>query len=87
MVQMTTISSKGQLVIPAALRRKYRLKSGSQVAVEDRDGHIALTPNPYDALLAMRGILKHAGEDAEAWLMKEKLKDREREERKAQVLR
>jgi AbrB family looped-hinge helix DNA binding protein len=53
--QMGTISSKGQLVIPAELRKKYRLKAGSRVAFEDVGGEIRIKPNPYDALLALRG--------------------------------
>ena len=55
MGQMATISSKGQLVIPAELRKKYRLKGGTKVAVGEQDGKIILTPNPYDELLALRG--------------------------------
>jgi AbrB family looped-hinge helix DNA binding protein len=55
MGHMVTVSSKGQLVIPAALRRKLRIKSGTRIAVEERDGQITLIPNPYDALLALRG--------------------------------
>jgi len=52
---MATISSKGQLVIPAELRKKYRLKAGSRVAFDDIGGEIRIKPNPYDALLALRG--------------------------------
>lgn len=55
MAHMATVSSKGQLVIPADLRKKYRLKSGSKVALHDKDGEIRIKPNPYDALLALRG--------------------------------
>lgn len=55
MTQMATISSKGQLVIPAELRKKYRLKAGSRVAFDDIGGEIRIKPNPYDALLALRG--------------------------------
>ncbi len=77
---MATISSKGQLVIPAELLKKYKLKAGSRVAIDDRDGEIRVKPNPYDALLAMRGILSHASEDIEAWSIAEKRKERERED-------
>lgn len=80
MSQMATISSKGQLVIPAELRKKYRLKAGSRVAVHDRDGHITVTPDPYDALLALRGILSNVGEDVETWMMEEKRRELDRED-------
>jgi AbrB family looped-hinge helix DNA binding protein len=59
MAHMVTVSSKGQLVIPAALRKKLRLKAGSRVSLEERDGQITVTPNPLEAVLALRG--KYAG--------------------------
>jgi AbrB family looped-hinge helix DNA binding protein len=86
MGHMATISSKGQLVIPAELRKKYRLKGGTKVAVDERDGKIILTPNPYDELLALRGCLSHVKEDVEAIWMEEKRQEREREEAKFREL-
>jgi AbrB family looped-hinge helix DNA binding protein len=80
MGQMGTIGAKGQLVIPAELRRKYNLKAGSRVSIDDADGHLTVTPNPYDALLALRGILSRVEEDVEGWWMEEKRKERERED-------
>ena len=55
MAHMATISSKGQLVIPAALRKKYRLKAGARVSVSEVDGEIRIIPNPFDEILALRG--------------------------------
>lgn len=85
MGQMATVSSKGQVVIPAALRKKLRIKGGTQVAVSERNGEITLTPNPYDALLALRGCLSHVEEDVEAWWLEEKRKERVREEAKLEA--
>jgi AbrB family looped-hinge helix DNA binding protein len=82
MGQMATVSSKGQVVIPASIRKKLRIKGGTRVSVNERDGEITLTPNPYDALLALRGCLSHVKEDVEAWWMEEKRKEREREDAK-----
>ena len=82
MGQIATVSSKGQVVIPASLRKKYRIKAGTHVSVGERDGQITLTPNPYDALLALRGSLSHVKEDIEGWLIEEKRKEREREDAK-----
>ena len=79
---IATVSSRGQLVIPARIRAKYRLKAGSRVKIEDRDGKITITPNPekgYDDVLALHGILSHIEEDVEGWWMEEKRKERERE--------
>jgi len=82
MGQMATVSSKGQVVIPSALRKKLRIVGGTRVAVSEKNGEITLNPNPYDALLALEGCLSHVEEDVEAWWMEEKRKEREREEAK-----
>ena len=80
MAQMATVSSKGQIVIPVELRKKFQLKAGTRVSIGERNGQITLTPNPYDELLALRGCLSHVDEDIEAWWMEEKRKERERED-------
>ncbi len=85
MGQMATVSSKGQIVIPAEIRKKLRIKGGTRVAVSERGGEITLTPNPFDALLALRGCLSHV-EDVEAWWIEEKRKEYEREEAKIKEL-
>lgn len=76
MARMATISSKGQLVIPAELRKKYRLKAGSRVVVEDQGGEIRIKPNFYEALLALRG--KYAQYPLEEDLLEERRKWDER---------
>ncbi len=40
----TILSSKGQLVLPAAARRKLRLNQGERLSVELREGGIFLRP-------------------------------------------
>lgn len=40
----TTVSSKGQIVLPAAARKKLRLAQGERLAVELRDGGVFLRP-------------------------------------------
>jgi AbrB family looped-hinge helix DNA binding protein len=51
------ISSKGQIVIPAALRRKYRLKEGMTVSFREERGRLIMEPDPFSALQALRGTL------------------------------
>ena len=53
-----TVSSKGQLVIPAAIRRRYHITPGSQVRIFDNGQEIVLIPIPKDAFRASRGMLK-----------------------------
>ena len=54
-----TISAKGQLVIPAAIRKRYRLGPHAKVDILDTGYAIVILPAPKgDAFLASRGILK-----------------------------
>jgi AbrB family looped-hinge helix DNA binding protein len=40
----TTVSSKGQVVIPRALREKYRLTAGTRLAIAESDEGLVLAP-------------------------------------------
>ena len=40
----TTLSSKGQVVLPEAIRRKLGLRPGDKLEADVRDGRITLTP-------------------------------------------
>jgi AbrB family looped-hinge helix DNA binding protein len=82
MASIATVSSKGQIVIPAVIRKKLRIKGGTRLTVSEKNGEITLTQNPFDELLALQGCLSHVKEDVEGWWMEEKRKEREREEAK-----
>ncbi|MGI9951569.1 AbrB/MazE/SpoVT family DNA-binding domain-containing protein [Moorellaceae bacterium AZ2] len=75
-----TISEKGQISIPVALRRQYGLKKGDKLVLEEVEGAIILRPLPRHPLLALRGSLKgREGEKLTELLLKERAADRERE--------
>ena len=60
---MTTITmtSKGQITLPAATRAKLRLAAGSKFLVSENDrGEIVLKPKTGD-IRRLRGILKYDG--------------------------
>ena len=57
-----TLSQKGWVVIPAALREKYGLKPGAPVQVVDYGGVLALVPTHPDPITAGAGLLK--GDDS-----------------------
>jgi len=40
------ISTKGQIVLPAELRRKYGIEAGSEVEILDFGGEIVIVPVP-----------------------------------------
>lgn len=76
-----TISSKGWVVIPAEIRKKYNLQPGSKVDLVDYGGVIALVPVLEDPVNQGFGILKDGPSLTDA-LLEERQKDRQREERK-----
>jgi AbrB family looped-hinge helix DNA binding protein len=78
MAASAVISSKGQIVIPAALRKKYRLKEGTVVSFREEKGHLVLEPDPFAAVLALQGAFK--GHNLEKMLLEERRKERERED-------
>jgi AbrB family looped-hinge helix DNA binding protein len=57
-----TLSQKGWVVIPAALRKKYGLKPGANVQVVDYGGALALVPTYQDPITSGAGLLK--GDDS-----------------------
>jgi AbrB family looped-hinge helix DNA binding protein len=60
---MTTITmtSKGQITLPAATRAKLRLEAGSKFLVSENErGEIVLKPKTGD-IRRLRGVLKYDG--------------------------
>ncbi len=49
------ISSKGQIVLPAEIRRKYKIEAGKSVEILDFGGEIVIVPVPETR---GRGFLK-----------------------------
>ena len=59
-----TMTSKGQITLPAATRAKLKLVKGAQMDVEETaDGKVILTPKPQKTgdIRQLRGILKYDG--------------------------
>ena len=73
----TYVTVKGQIVIPAELRRKYRIKAGTKINVIDTGEAILLKPVTEEALKQLQGRLK--GKAVLKSLLEERLKDAERE--------
>jgi AbrB family looped-hinge helix DNA binding protein len=53
-----TMGPKGQVVIPAAVRKAVNLEPGQRVDIEVRDGVLVLTPIPKDLIGYLAGSLK-----------------------------
>jgi AbrB family looped-hinge helix DNA binding protein len=57
----TSITIKGQVVIPAKIRQRLGLKKGTRIFVEERNGEIVLKPMNREYFQKMSGILKGGG--------------------------
>jgi AbrB family looped-hinge helix DNA binding protein len=55
------VSTKGQIVLPAKLRKKYHIDGGTKLRVIDDGEKIILIPVTRDYIEAMRGVLKGSG--------------------------
>jgi AbrB family looped-hinge helix DNA binding protein len=53
-----TVSAKGQIVIPAEVRRRLGLKNGTHLRVYDSDGKIVLVPEVEDPVSQGLGFLR-----------------------------
>jgi len=63
-----TFTSKGQLVIPAALRRKHKIEAGTKVKIlEDQFGRIVLQPITDEYIDRVRGLLAHGPDLLAIW--------------------
>lgn len=73
------VTSKGQLVVPARLRRKYGIKKGTKVRFLERDREIVLQPVTRQYIRSVCGMLAEAG-PATPELLKERAREKQREE-------
>jgi len=80
MPNKTTVTGKGQIVIPADLRQKLNIKQGTQVHVFERNGEIILRPLTDEFINSYVGMTRTKGKLLAA-LKQEKKKERERESR------
>ena len=76
----SVISSKGQVVIPANLRKRYGLKEGTTVTFQEDRGRLVLEPSNYAAIYALQGSL--ADFPLEEELAEERGTERERENKR-----
>jgi AbrB family looped-hinge helix DNA binding protein len=72
------ISSKGQIVIPSNLRKRYRLREGTTIVFQEERGRLVLEPNNFEAIYALQGSLREF--PIEASLEEERRAERKRED-------
>ncbi len=68
------VTSKGQLVIPARLRRRFGIRKGTLVSFLEDNGRLVVQPVTPEFIRSLRGSLK-----GEPSALKALLEDRKRE--------
>jgi AbrB family looped-hinge helix DNA binding protein len=76
----TTISSKGQVVIPAELREQFGLEKGTPATWTEDKGKLVLTPITARRLDQIMGFQKP--QSGQSSMFEESLAERERERRR-----
>ena len=79
---ITTLSSKGQIVIPKNLREGLGLTTGARVFLKRVDDHLELAPVPGDPVKHFLGIFKDGPSLTQA-LIKERKREKRREGKKS----
>ena len=67
------LNSRGQIVIPIEMRKKYGIKAGTQIAFIDEGEYIRLQPLTPEYVHSLRGKYRGKG------LLKALMADRQRE--------
>jgi len=80
-METASVTSKGQLVIPARLRRRYGIKPGTKIRFIERDHEILIQPVTKEYIQSLCGLLK-SKTSATQMLLKERAKDKAREDAK-----
>ena len=73
--EFSTVTSKGQLVIPSRLRRKFGIRKGTRVAFRVEDHHLVLQPLTPAFIRSLRGSWK-GGPSALEFLLEDRKRER-----------
>lgn len=65
MAHRVKVSSKHQIAVPAAVRRRLAIDSGDHLVVEIQDGVIVLIPEPKDPVEELKGLGREIWEDVD----------------------
>lgn len=74
----TTVTSKGQIVIPSKIRQRLNIKKGTKLYIEQRGDELIFKTVTPEYFAKIAGILRTKGKLSKA-LIKERSKDKERE--------
>ena len=77
----TTVTSKGQVVIPSKMRRHLNIKKGTRLSIIEKENEIILKPLTKEYFGKMAGVASAKGKGLGA-LLEERAREKEIESRK-----
>jgi AbrB family looped-hinge helix DNA binding protein len=82
-MESSIMTTKGQIVIPKAIREKYKLNAGSKLIFRDTPTGIVLQPVDAAYIKSLKGIVKsNDPRPMKTWWAEYKKEERELEDRK-----
>jgi AbrB family looped-hinge helix DNA binding protein len=75
-MEKATVTVKGQVIIPAKIRRKLGIKKGTRVTFTEKNGEIILRPISEEYIESLAGLTGTRGKLLKA-LKREKERERE----------
>jgi AbrB family looped-hinge helix DNA binding protein len=78
------VSSKGQIVLPAEIRKKYGLEAGSELVLVEWSGTIHLVPVSDDPIGELRGLARGVPGFSSEEFLAERHRERDRDEEEAE---
>jgi AbrB family looped-hinge helix DNA binding protein len=79
----SVLTTKGQIVIPKAIREKYKLKPGTKLIFKETDSGLMLQPVDASFIKSLKGIAKsNDPRPMKIWWAEYKKEERELEDRK-----
>ena len=79
----TTVTAKGQIVIPSRIRRHLNIKKGTRLCVVEKNDEIVLQPLTREYFEKTAGVLKTKGKLTQA-ILEERQKEKANEDKKWQ---
>jgi len=81
-METARVTSKGQLVVPAAIRRRYHIKPGTRIVFIEENGRLIMQPVTRAYIESFHGIfkLKPGEKSAVQELLEDRAADRKRED-------
>jgi len=81
-METARVTSKGQLVVPAKIRRRFNIKQGTRIVFIEENDRLIMQPVTREYINSFRGIfkLKPGGTSAVQELLEDRAADRKRED-------